>query len=73
MGNQESLTKNVPTFQEDEWEFIETNSEHPEYGWYRALKNSVTGQLVDQYELTFLDEQDYRYYLDSFIWRMKEP
>jgi hypothetical protein len=42
---------------------------HPEYGSYRTLSNKKTGELIDEYNLVWLDEAEYEYYLKSFNWR----
>lgn len=39
---------------------------------YRTLSNKRTGELIDEYSLHWINEEEYSYYLKSFNWRSSQ-
>ena len=74
MGNKPALNPQIPQINIQEWE--EMAIEGPEnayHGEFTTQRHLETGDLIDEYEMYFTDEEDYKIYLDAFIWRLREP
>jgi hypothetical protein len=41
-------------------------------GNFKVLENQRTGELIDEYQLFWPSEEDFRFYLDSYYWRRQE-
>lgn len=64
MGNKLILNPQIPQINRDQWEVIEQKtSQNCIYGEFRVLRNKVTYNLIDEYEVVFVDENDFKIYL----------
>lgn len=73
MGGKPSIHIETPEFREEEWQYESTSIVFPEYGIFRTLSNKKTGELIDEYTLSWINEEEYSYYLKSFNWRWNQP
>ena len=70
MGNKSymrnsSLKKLFPNFREEDWEEViepDNSQRNGIYGNYHTLKNRLTGEEIDKYELFFNNEREKKIY-----------
>lgn len=41
----------------------------PEYGYFKIYHNKLTNEEIEEYILTFFNQQDYESYLKIYEWR----
>jgi hypothetical protein len=40
---------------------------------FRTLSNRKTGEMIDEFDMSWINEEEYSYYLKSFNWRYNQP
>jgi hypothetical protein len=66
MGSRQSEVQEEE-WHEGEWESMEQKERN--FGRARTLRSRRTGAMVDEYQLSWTNEQEFQFYLKSFHWR----
>ena len=61
MGNKQTLNPQIPQINLNEWEEIQMGQmEQTYYGDFRTLRHVQTDDRIDEYEMFFTDEEDFK-------------
>ena len=63
-------------FKHGHWEYVESLDKSMSYkyedGFYHTYRHSINKELVDKYEVVKPNKEQFSFYVESFLWRMKE-